>query len=219
VFDLCNSATFLIRDGPCSDRPVSCSMLWVSSPRPGSYQKVIELALSKQYFLSLWTADELVECYRAGCLPMVQVGMDEGDKAARIVGNDAVEALDAGADEAAMDEARLRRWAAEYGPVARRVLNPAVAATKLSGALDALSKEDIDTICSIASNGGGDNDKFKHSHRVLLMVASGDYSAFSFVPASVKVGQRLLQRKFEKEMDSARSMMGKLSGGTQRFVL
>jgi hypothetical protein len=30
---------FLVKDGPCDDYGVSCQVLWVSSPRAGSFQK------------------------------------------------------------------------------------------------------------------------------------------------------------------------------------
>jgi hypothetical protein len=211
---LADSHAFLLKDGPCPDFIVDCSVLWVSSPRAGSFQKAGEKG-EKKFILPPWDADELVECWSRGCAPkeLFDLGADDDAKDAREAVQDSLHALDDDADEAAQHEAILRRWTADLGPVARRVFSPAKGYSKLRAALD-VDLGDLDGLAKIAQSqdAGGDASKFQHSHRLLLMIPSKDLTVFEFAPSSVSIGRKILRKKLEDDLESARTLMGKMSG-------
>ena len=172
--------SFLIKDGPCKGRPVHCSVLWISLPRAGSFQKAREISKATLY-LPPWSPDELVECWKHRCLS-VELNDDEASKAVVLSGKEAEDALDSDADEDEKFEAKLRRWVGDLGPVARRLSRPALAHNRLIGALADVGNEDIDALGRIAEGGdpGGEVNKFRHSHRLLLMIPSADYTTYKY---------------------------------------
>jgi hypothetical protein len=129
---LADENVFLVKDGPCKHYVVSCQVLWVSSPRAGSFQKAGELG-GNTLVMPPWTPDEIVACWTAGCAPENLFPMPTSDKGllARTAGEEALSMLDETLSEDAKHEAVLRRWTADLGPVARRVFNPTDGYTKL----------------------------------------------------------------------------------------
>ena len=207
---------FLVKDGPCQSRPVACSVLWVSSPRAGAFQKFKESTPGCRFVLPPWDSDELIECLRRGCLPFV-LPENADSKDARRAAHEAVDALD---DKTASTEATIRRWAADLGPVPRRMIDPAAAYRNLEGALRDLGHEDLDHLSRIAqsADGSGEVTKFKHSHRLLLMVPSDDLSTFNFVPSSVSVGRKILQLRLDSNLQRAESLLGQMTGAHRGLV-
>ncbi len=206
---------FLIKDGPCDDYPAHCSTVWLSSPRAGSFQKAFELA-EGWLIMSPWTADELVECWKAGCAPkhLFPLPSDDFGALAWAAAKDVFEVLEDGLSEPERHEAVLRRWIAELGPVARRVFNPTKGYVNLAAALDDLSTDALSTLVKIATSqdATGESTKFKMSHRLLLMIPSPDFTAYKFVPSSVKIGHSILRMSLETDLKTAQSLMGLMSG-------
>lgn len=205
--------SFLIKDGPCKAYDVKCSVLWVSSPRAGGFQKADEVK-GVQFILPPWTADELVACWWAGCAPekLFQFSQGTGDRMVREVVKD-IEA--AGEElEGNLEEAILRRWTADLGPVARRVFNPSKGYRFLKAAVDDVGNEELKGIVSYATsqNLTSNTNKFKYSHRLLLMTPSDDFESYEFVPSSVEIGRRILDKSFNTDVEEAKSLMGKMSG-------
>lgn len=62
---------FMVKDGPCEDSQSACSVLWLSSPRPGPFQDAIRKPTFgvKLLFMPPWTADELSACWKKSCAP------------------------------------------------------------------------------------------------------------------------------------------------------
>lgn len=210
---LSNQHTFLIKDGPCGSLDVDCSVLWISSPRAGSFQKAGERG-EGVFILPPWEADELVKCWSMDCTKDVFNLRDkEADQEARSAMEDALHTLDDDADEEAKNEAILRRWAADLGPVARRVFAPAKAYQALKGALGA-DLGDLEALATVAESHdtGGDHSKFQHSHRLLLMIPSADFTIYRFAPSSVSIGRKILHKKLSSDLESARSLMGRMGG-------
>lgn len=213
---------FLIKDGPCKIYDVSCQVLWVSSPRAGSFQKASELG-KNTLIMPPWTADELVECWRADCAPanLFPMPTDDFGARARIAGKEAVDALDEALPADAKDEAVLRRWAADLGPVARRVFGPSVAYVSLDAALrHDMYKEDLEKLVDAATSqdAGGESSRFKTSHRLLLMFPSKDFSTYEFIPSSVKIGHTILRKSLRTDLKQARTLIGKLTGTNRGLV-
>ena len=206
--------TFLMRDGPCANADVSCAVLWISSPRADSFQKGTETLGGEAFVLNPWDANELVECWRRGCAVVENLPNKESSEAVRVTAKEVLDALDDNTDEDEKTEALLRRWVGEFGPVARRVLNPVMAHQRLVGALRDLGGRDIDELAEIATanDPGGETNRFKHSHRLLLMVPSADFSTYHFVPSSVAIGRKILQKQLAGGVQYAQSLMGKLVG-------
>ena len=204
-----NKHTLLVKDGPCTNSDILCSALWISSPRADSFQKGTELLVGCTYVMPPWDDDELVDCWRSGCVVMRPL-----DAPTLLIAEAVFDALDSDADDDAKTEALLRRWSGEFGPVPRRVFNPAMAHSKLAGALADLGGEDIKALAGIATAArvAGESNKLKHSHRLLLMVPSQDYTAFDFVPSSVAIGRKILQKQLSEDLEYAQSLMGKLAG-------
>jgi hypothetical protein len=142
---LADENVFLVKDGPCDSYYVACQVLWVSSPRAGSFQKAGELG-GNTLVMPPWTPDEIVACWTAGCAPANLFPMPTSDKGllARTAGEEALSMLDETLSEDAKHEAVLRRWTADLGPVARRVFNPTDGYTELHAALGSdLFKENL----------------------------------------------------------------------------
>ena len=115
-----SSAVFLLKDGACQNFDVSCPVLWVSSPRMGSFQKGQRDAVLR-LILAPWTADELVAYWQTGCasLRLFELSPLDQNRWAREA---MLHVCEASAESGVMDEARqeliVRRWAADLGPVA-----------------------------------------------------------------------------------------------------
>jgi hypothetical protein len=212
---LSNPHTFLIKDGPCKDYVVNCSVLWLSSPRAGSFQKAGDNAKGS-FILPPWETDELVECWRQGCAPkeLFTINNQKSNKAALEAAAEALSALDEGADENAKHEATLRRWIADLGPVARRVFNPAKAYGKLADAEKDLGDKDLDSLSEFVQgkDTGGGSSKFQQSHRLLLMLPGEDFTTYEFIPSSVKIGRKILRKALETDLSRARKLMGTMTG-------
>ena len=213
---------FLVKDGPCDDYDVACQVLWVSSPRAGSFQKAGELG-GNTLVMPPWTPDEIVACWTAGCAPANLFPMPTSDKGrlARTAGEEALSMLDETLPEDAKREAVLRRWTADLGPVARRVFNPTDGYFKLHAALGSdLFKEDLGKLAELATSQdvGGESNKFKMSHRLLLMIPSGDLTTYSFVPSSAKISRTILRKSLETDLKSAQSLLGKITGANRGLV-
>jgi hypothetical protein len=204
--------SFLIKDGPCQAYDVECSVLWASSPRAGGFQKAHELD-GKQFILPPWTADELIACWRAGCAPetLFHFSEDSGDQTVRDVVED-VKAAGHELEGNLLEEAILRRLTADLGPVARRVFNPTKGYNFLQAAVDDLGNEELNDLVSYANTEATNSNKFKYSHRLLLMSPSDDFKTFVFVPSSVKIGHRVLAKGFKRNIEEARKLMGKMNG-------
>mmetsp|Transcript_873 Transcript_873/g.1708 ORF Transcript_873/g.1708 Transcript_873/m.1708 type:complete len:572 (+) Transcript_873:28-1743(+) len=205
--------TFLIKDGPCTTYDVGCSVLWVSSPRSGSFQKAVELG-QKMYVLPPWTTDELVDCWKAQCAPMLfPLSTEDDAKAVRDAETEVKQALDDDVVDEDRNEAVLRRWIADLGPVARRVFNPAKAYSKMKDAFSDLSQDDLNQLKQYATSKDAPGEtKFKQSHRLLLMVPSSDFTTFELIPSSVKLGQTFLRKSLESDIKSVESLLGKMQG-------
>ena len=203
----------LIKDGPCKGGDVLCSVLWVSSPRAGSFYKFREYA--RCFVMPPWTADELVDCWKHGCLPFI-LEQSHAGQPVRLAASEAVEALDSDASEDAQQEAMLRRWAGDYGPVPRRLRNPVKAHELLQGALAELGNEDLQRLSRIAQGkdrGSGPGNRFKLSHRLLLMIPMPDLiGTFSLIPSSVHVGRNILQLHSAANLLNAQELMGRIAG-------
>jgi hypothetical protein len=213
---------FLVKDGPCDDYDVACQVLWVSSPRAGSFQKAGELG-GNTLVMPPWTPDEIVACWTAGCAPANLFPMPISDKGhlARTAGEEALSMLDDTLSEHAKHEAVLRRWTADLGPVARRVFNPTDGYTKLHAALGSdLFKEDLCKLAEEATShdAGGESNRFKTSHRLLLMIPSGDLTTYNFVPSSAKIARTILRKSLETDLKSAKSLLGKIAGANRGLV-
>jgi hypothetical protein len=213
---------FLVKDGPCDDYDVSCQVLWVSSPRAGSFQKASELG-ENTLVMPPWTPDEIVACWTADCAPANLFPLPTSDKGrlARTAGEEALSTLDETLPEDAKHEAVLRRWTADLGPVARRVFNPTDGYTKLHAALGHdLFKEGLDKLAEVATSQdvGGEANKFKTSHRLLLMIPSGDLTTYTFVPSSAKIARTILRKSLETDLKSAQSLLGKITGANRGLV-
>ena len=212
-----SSAVFLLKDGACQQFDVSCPVLWVSSPRLGSFQKVQRDAI-RRLILAPWTADELVAYWKADCasLRLFELSALDQDRRAREAMLSVRESsLNSGVKEdEVVKELIVRRWAADLGPVARRVFNPALAYERLQGAMNDLSTEDLGAVISIA-RGGRDlsaTSRFKQSHRLLLMVPSADCTGYAFVPSSVRIGRTLTERSLAASLRLAESLLGQVHG-------
>lgn len=107
---------FLVKDGPCDDYDVSCQVLWVSSPRAGSFQKASELG-ENTLVMPPWTPDEIVACWTAGCAPATLFPLPTSDKGrlARTAGEDALSVLDETLSEDAKHE-RVAPLDGRFGP-------------------------------------------------------------------------------------------------------
>ena len=213
---------FLIKDGPCRLYDVLCQVLWVSSPRAGSFQKAGELG-GNTLVMPPWTPDEIVACWTAGCAPANLFPMPISDKGhlARTAGEEVLSMLDETLSEHAKDEAVLRRWTADLGPVARRVFNPADGYTKLDAALGSdLFKEELCKLAEEATSrdAGGESSRFKTSHRLLLMVPSGDLTTYTFVPSSAKIARTILHKSLQRDLNYAKSLLGKITGANRGLV-
>ena len=112
------------------------------------------------------------------------------------------------------EEAILRRWSADLGHVPARVFNPSLAYRLLDAALRDVGAVGIRELSwysrgydteSVTSN-------FKHAHRLLRMIPSQDCTVFAVCPASVRIGRVILEKQFKEDLDSAKSLMGKMSG-------
>jgi len=210
--------TFLIKDGPCPYHDVACSMLWLSSPRAGFFSKIPERIYGSCLFIMPpWEENELVECWRQQCSPpdlFSKLSDNSLSDLARRAANDAILLLDPDATLEEKREAVLRRWSADLGPVARRVFNPTLAYYNLLGALQDLGTEDLQQLADMArgSDQGGPSNKFKHSHRLLLMIPSDDFLIYQFVPSSVQIGRKILRKAMENDIKFAQTVMGKMSG-------
>jgi len=213
---------FLIKDGPCRLYDVSCQVLWVSSPRAGSFQKAGVLG-GNTLVMPPWTPDEIVACWSADCAPADLFPMPMSDKGhlARTAAEEALSMLDDSRSEHAEGEAVLRRWTADLGPVARRVFNPADGYTKLDAALGSdLFKEELCKLAEEATSrdAGGESSRFNISHRLLLMVPSGDLTTYTFVPSSAKIARTILHKSLERDLKSAESLLGKITGANRGLV-
>jgi hypothetical protein len=113
-----------------------------------------------------------------------------------------------------LNEAILRRWIADLGPVARRVFNPVKGYKYLNAAISDIGKQDFEGIVDHATSqiNTTSTNKFKHSHRLLLMLPSDDFETYDFVPSSVEIGRRILDKSFRDSVEDAKSLMGKMSG-------
>jgi hypothetical protein len=170
-----------------------------------------------------WTPDEIVACWTAGCAPANLFPMPISDKGylALTAGEDALFMLDETLSEDAKREAVLRRWTADLGPVARRVFNPTDGYTKLAAALGSdLFKEDLCKLAELATSQdvGGESNKFKTSHRLLLMIPSGDLTTYTFIPSSAKIARTILRKSLETDLKSAKSLLGKITGANRGLV-
>jgi hypothetical protein len=221
-----NNNTFLIRDGPCPATDAQCSLLWLSSPRAGSFQKVES---DIQFILAPWTDDELVHCWKADCAPeeLFVLKTDRARSAQQAVADvqsnwsdDEEEKLDLEAKETALHEAVIRRWAADVGPVARRVFRPIDGYANYLGALKEVGTQELSTLIEFATSDdpSGGLTKFKHSHRLLLMIPSADCTTYTFIPTSVKVGRALFSKQQENDFKEAKSMLGKMRGAHRGLV-
>ena len=213
---------FLIKDGPCGLYDVLCQVLWVSSPRAGSFQKAGELD-GNTLVMPPWTPDEMVACWTAGCAPADLFPMPIADKGhlARTAGEEVLSMLDETLPEHAKREAVLRRWTADLGPVARRVFNPTDGYTKLHAALGSdLFEEDLHKLAEVATShdAGGESSRFKTSHRLLLMIPSGDLTTYNFVPSSAKIARAILRESLKNDLKSAESLLGKITGANRGLV-
>jgi hypothetical protein len=219
---LADENVFLFKDGPCQSYYVSCQVLWVSSPRAGSFQKAGEEG-GITLVMPPWTPDEIVACWTAGCAPEDLFPMPTSDKSylARTAGQETLSMLDETLSEHAKGEAVLRRWTADLGPVARRVFNPTDGYSKLHAALGSdLFKEELCKLAEEATSrdAGGESSRFKTSHRLLLMVPSGDLTTYTFVPSSAKIAQTILRESLENDLKSAKSLLGKITGANRGLV-
>ena len=213
---------FLVKDGPCDYYDVLCQVLWVSSPRAGSFQKAGELD-GNTLVMPPWTPDEIVACWTAGCAPANLFPMPISDKShlARTAGEEVLAMLNETLSEHAKREAVLRRWTADLGPVARRVFNPTDGYTKLHAALGSdLFEEDLHKLAEVATShdAGGESSRFKTSHRLLLMIPSGDLTTYNFVPSSAKIARAILRESLKNDLKSAESLLGKITGANRGLV-
>ena len=222
------NTTVLLKDGACKVFAVSCAALWATSPRPGSLRKWDYNA--DTLCVPPVDVDELVACCEAGCAPsdLFQLADTVGGKDAR----DAMMDVQANCAQDNADDsnrelrsATIRRWAADLGPVARHVFNPAVAHRKLTGALNDLEAKTFDDIKKIAEpESGGDatflsaSGKFKHSHRLLTVHPSAEHTACDLAPALARIGRLIFNAGCEADMAHAKSLMGKLTGERQGLV-
>lgn len=217
-----DKSVFLVKDGPCDNYDVSCQVLWVSSPRAGSFQKASELG-ANTLVMPPWTPDEIVACWTEDCAPAKLFPLPTSDKGslARTAGEEALSMLDKTLPEDAKHEAVLRRWTADLGPVARRVFNPTEGYIKLHAALGHdLFKEGLDKLAEVATSqdAGGETSKFTTSHRLLLMIPSRDLTTYMFVPSSAKIGRTILRKSLETDLKSAQSLLGKITGANRGLV-
>jgi hypothetical protein len=220
VFDM---HVFLIKDGPCTVYPVECSVLWISSPRAGSFQKASGKLGVVEFILPPWDGDELVECWKANCTPpdLFKVPpMQASAKARKAMEDVEVEAKEDGLSDFEKDEAILRRWAADLGPVARRVFGPSKAYRMLDGALHDIGDEDLGKLVELAasSDTSAASSKFKNSHRLLLMIPGDDFTTYTFIPSSVQIGRRVLTKLLKGQVKEAESLIGQLKGTNKGLV-
>lgn len=212
----CDSSYFLIKDGPCAATDPLCSVLWISSPRAGAFQKAREQGDGRGFILPPWDADELVECWRQRCAPqeLFDVGSTAHSTLASEAMIEAAKALEETADEPTRHEAIIRRWAADLGPVARRVFNPSTAYNYLQTIVGALGNQDLDALARIAEGAysEGSGGKFQNSHRLLLMAPTDDFTAYTFAPSSLAIGMKILHKQLASDLRSAYTLMGKMRG-------
>ena len=213
---------FLVKDGPCDSYDVSCQVLWVSSPRAGSFQKAGEQG-GITLVMPPWTPDEIVACWTAGCAPEDLFPMPTSDRGylARTAGQETLSMLDETLSEHAKGEAVLRRWTADLGPVARRVFNPTDGYSKLHAALGSdLFKEDLCKLAEEAAShdAGGESGRFRTSHRLLVMIPSGDLTTYNSVPSSAKIARTILRKSLETDLKSAQSLLSKIKGANRGLV-
>ena len=213
--ELQNPRTLLVKDGPCKTYDVQCSVFWVSSPRDGAFQKVV-FEGEQRYVVPPWTTDELVDCWKKECCPEDLFTLeDDRAKLARMAKDDTLSVLEDGLPEVEKYEAVVRRWAADLGPVARRVFNPAKSYNFSQNALNNdLSKEDLQKVAEMAESkdAPGESSRFKTSHWLLLMDPSPDFTTFEFIPASMKIATMILYKRFQLDISAAQKLMGKMSG-------
>jgi hypothetical protein len=204
---------FLVKDGPCETFDVECSVLWLSSPRAGSFQKTDELK-ANVFILPPWTPDELVACWQADCAPAqllnIPTTSDANEVRLAVAGVNSRDDLEG--DE--LNKAIVRRWIADLGPVARRVFNPVKGYQYLKAAIDDMGDGDLKGIVGHATSQSNSTstNKFKYSHRLLLMVPSSDFKSYVFSPSSVDIGRRILAKTLEDDIINAESLMGKMRG-------
>src|SRR3954452_146503 len=105
-------STFLNKYGPCSWFATMSSVLWISSPRGGSFSKLLSELHAITRYVPPWEEEELINCLRAGCTNPRMFGDHDGsnDDRFRQVKDETIEALDDDADEQSIREALLRRW-------------------------------------------------------------------------------------------------------------
>ncbi|KAL1520713.1 hypothetical protein AB1Y20_022282 [Prymnesium parvum] len=126
------------------------------------------------------------------------------------------------ADDAVTQEAVLRRWILDLGAVPRRVFLPKEAYERLDGGFRDAKKKDFETLSEyIDTSGCSENQtsaNFKESHALLLMQAHPDFLGYDLIPASVRVGKRILSEMLKKQVKEAESLIGRVQGSNKGLV-
>lgn len=246
-FGMCEFDVFLFRDGPCGYRPFGGYIFWASSPRPDDFQKYTVGLKTELFYMPAWTEQELIDCWRSGCAPANLFSHLQEKASQDMPHRDVIAALEVLIDFCELElplhrglredkmsgeilaclakvlqqsdyqEAVLRRWIADLGPVARRVFDPYDSGYKrLFGALG-LDKEELIEFLQDDKH-RNDTVKFNHAHALLIMHATPDFTNFSFTPSSPSVGRVILSTLLRNQLSEAQKLMGRIRGTNKGLV-
>ncbi|KAL1520261.1 hypothetical protein AB1Y20_023730 [Prymnesium parvum] len=242
--------TFLIRDGPCDSTDFDGYTFWASSPRPDDFQRCTN-ADAQLFYMPAWTEAELIECWQRRCAPASLFSQLTQEATSSALPSHVTAALEVLIDfcelelvlrhglwenevsaeihkclaekvgEPAYQEAVLRRWIADLGPVARRAFDPKTGYRKLGSALR-LGRDQLE-IVQLASflqdrRYADDTSKFNDAHALLIVQATPDFDSFSFSPSSPAVGKQILSTMLHDELETAQTLLWRIQGTNKGLV-
>jgi len=248
--------TFLIRDGPCASKLFDGYIFWTSSPDTYYFQH-FRTWDAQLLHMPAWTEAELIECWRSGCgyarlfsrlkqeatqdrprsdvIAALEVLVDfcelelpvrhrlSKDEVAPEIHTHLAEVV----DQPEYQEAVLRRWIADLGPVAGRVLDP-VYGYNMRGCefgpckYVGLCEDKLKTAQRVflVRNCFYPNDmtSANHVHDLLIIQATSDFYNFVFLPASPSLGRSILSTMLHDELKKAQALLGRAQGTNKRLV-
>jgi hypothetical protein len=213
------STTLLIKDGACQWYDTECPVLWILSPRFEGLRKLRMLSDVRMLYVPPMEAEELVQCVAKGCAPpdlfKIANSAEADSVEVRKTMIDAAGHVGNGMDttDTATQEAIIRRWAADLGPFARLVFNPKIGYGDVAGALHSLREvSSFMKLSQIALGKLGEGDDFTHSHRLVTVSPSADFTTFALTPASKRIALKFFEFELKHTMDFVDSWLGVLTG-------
>jgi len=192
------TAGFLILDGKAPYDPQSTrACIWLSSPRPDTIKQTIKREGFKRLYMPPWTADELVDCWKHGCASTELFYKEPGPPEPHWeMAFEVISELGVDAPDPEWQEAVLRHWVNELGPVPRRVFIPGEGVDSMVKALG--DEKDYSSLLHTYQGTLDTTANFPHSHTLLLMIPIQNNKSFVFGPRNhrgCETGSRAERRK------------------------